>query len=130
MNGALTGKPTFQAGTGRTYVTATRAGDLTTPGPVNIFVFLDEQADSIDDLLFMHDAGYAPGSEKWRNIPASYHNGSGSLSFADGHSDIHKWRSGTTKIGVTFVSPPAYPTLDSLGQQDYKWLLDRSAVRF
>ena len=27
----------------------------------------------------------------WVNWPANYHNGAGGLSFADGHSEIHKW---------------------------------------
>lgn len=30
-------------------------------------------------------------SEQWRDLPASYHNNAGSFSFADGHSEIHKW---------------------------------------
>jgi prepilin-type processing-associated H-X9-DG protein len=93
MNGALTGKPTFGTSyQSRNYFTAYKVSELNTPGPVNIFVFLDEFADSLDDLQFMVDAGMDPQSEHWRNLPASYHNGSGSLSFADGHSEIYKWK--------------------------------------
>jgi prepilin-type N-terminal cleavage/methylation domain-containing protein len=105
MNGALTGKPTFvNAQPGRTYFTAMTAGDLVSPGPVNVYVFLDEQADSLDDLQFMVDPGYAQGQERWRNLPASYHNKCGSFSFADGHSEIHLWEA--RKWG-----PPAFPVL-------------------
>jgi prepilin-type N-terminal cleavage/methylation domain-containing protein/prepilin-type processing-associated H-X9-DG protein len=99
MNGALTGKPTFDTQyKSRTYITANKVNDLSTPGPVNVFVFLDEFADSLDDLQFMVDAGMSPGSEHWRNLPASYHTGSGNLSFADGHSEIHKWKIHTGKV--------------------------------
>ncbi len=134
MDGALTGKPTFVNQNGRTYFQAMKAGDLNVPGPVNIFVFLDEHADSIDDLQFMLDPGYAPDQEHWRNLPASYHNGCGSFSFADGHSEIHKWmvRGGvvSTIQPISYVnypqsssSPWGSKTLSN--DRDYEWLEDR-----
>jgi prepilin-type N-terminal cleavage/methylation domain-containing protein len=86
---------------------ALKISDLNTPGPVNIYVILDEQADSMSavngDATYAFDAGCAPLSEYWRDLPASYHNGCGSFSFADGHSEIHKW---TNKN-----HPPAPPNL-------------------
>jgi len=138
MDGALTGKPTFNNQNGRNYFTAKKGGDLTVPGPVNIFVFLDEHADSIDDLQFMLDPGYAPGSEKWRNLPASYHNGAGSLSFADGHSEIHKWMVHGPIVNT--VQPVRYQNFPqstsspwgslTLGvNADYEWLDDRMPYR-
>jgi prepilin-type N-terminal cleavage/methylation domain-containing protein len=135
MNGALTGKPTFNTGIpGRTYFTAMKTSDLGTPGPVNIYVFLDEHADSIDDLQFMLDPGYPAAGEHWRNLPASYHNGCGSFSFADGHSEIHKWmvRSGlfSTVHPVGYQnypnsssSPWGTPTLSY--NADYEWMESR-----
>ncbi|HEU6447259.1 MAG TPA: prepilin-type N-terminal cleavage/methylation domain-containing protein [Verrucomicrobiae bacterium] len=79
--------------------TAQKTSDLSISGSANCIVFLDEQADSIDDALFMFDITDTGGSgEYWRNLPASYHNGSGEFSFADGHSELHKWleKGGTT----------------------------------
>ena len=134
MDGALTGKPTFNNANGRSYFSAVKTGDLSTPGPVNIYVFLDEHADSIDDLQFMLDPGYAPGNEHWRNLPASYHNGCGSFSFADGHSEIHKWlvRGGlfSTVYGVHFQNYPQSSSSPwgsvNLGvNADYEWMDDR-----
>ena len=134
MDGALTGKPTFNNANGRTYFQAMKVGDLNTPGPVNIYVFLDEHADSLDDLQFMLDPGYAPGSEHWRNLPASYHNGAGSLSFADGHSEIHKWlvRSGVfnTVFPVTYQnytqsSSSPWGSVNLGVNKDYEWMTDR-----
>jgi prepilin-type N-terminal cleavage/methylation domain-containing protein/prepilin-type processing-associated H-X9-DG protein len=135
MNQALTGNPPpiNDPSVGRTYFTAKKAGDLSTPGPVNVFVFLDEHADSINDLIFKLRAGYAVNQEKWNDLPASYHNGAGSLSFADGHSEIHKWRNTKTYATVEPVTmvqipqggsgPWATPTFT--GNVDYEWLQDR-----
>jgi len=56
--------------------------------PANCFVFLDEREDSINDGTFFSkpdQRGYLI------DIPASYHGGAGGFSFADGHSEIHKW---------------------------------------
>jgi prepilin-type processing-associated H-X9-DG protein len=93
MNGALTGGPTFvnDSSLNMTWFSAKKVGDLASPGPANIFVFLDEHADSINDAIFMVNPGYAPGSEHWRDLPASYHKGGGEFSFADGHSELHLW---------------------------------------
>src|SRR6202000_1210039 len=92
-DGALTSKPTFENadGTGRIWFSAVKATDLSLPGPGKIFTFMDEHPDSIDDGLFMNDPGYAPGNERWRNFPASYHNGAAGVSFADGHVEMHTW---------------------------------------
>jgi len=106
---------------------ARKANDLNKPGPANIFVFLDEQADSIDDLQFMFEPGWAPGSEQWRNLPASYHNRCGSFSFADGHSEIHKWLSGKT-VKIPKADPsitPPYTAFKDPNSADYQWLDDR-----
>jgi prepilin-type N-terminal cleavage/methylation domain-containing protein/prepilin-type processing-associated H-X9-DG protein len=56
--------------------------------PTMTFVFLDEREDSINDGTFSTDEN---NSLHLRDVPASYHGGSGGFSFADGHSEIHKW---------------------------------------
>ena len=62
------------------------------------FVFVDEHPDSINDGGFavqMADAGAT--TAKIIDFPASYHNGACGFSFADGHSEIHKWRGSRIK---------------------------------
>ena len=130
MDGALGGKPTFQNQNGRTYFQALKATDLSVPGPANIFVFVDEHADSINDLQFMVDPGYASNTEKWRDFPASYHNGAGSFSFADGHSEIHKWLnrkiySTVQPVAMVTVTPGPWAVPTFTGNVDYEWLEDR-----
>jgi prepilin-type processing-associated H-X9-DG protein len=83
-----------------------KLSDYTDPGPSGTFVFLDEREDSINDGYFVvamqgypQNVGAAAqgGALKIVDFPASYHNGAGGLSFADGHSEIHKWLDGRTK---------------------------------
>jgi prepilin-type N-terminal cleavage/methylation domain-containing protein/prepilin-type processing-associated H-X9-DG protein len=132
MNGALNNKPTFVNQTGRNYFRAKKMTDLTMPGPANVFVFLDEHADSIDDGIFMVNPGYPAGQERWRNLPASYHNGAGTFAFADGHAENHKWLENggnnktvypVTMTGVPNNQPWNVRTV-AFTSRDYEWLVD------
>jgi prepilin-type processing-associated H-X9-DG protein len=91
--------------------------------PAMVYVTLDEQADSINDGFFI--VPMTPGT--WGDIPASYHGGAGSFSFADGHAEIHKWRSAASIVPVT--AQPGYwnpPPLDAVARNvDYQWYKDR-----
>jgi prepilin-type N-terminal cleavage/methylation domain-containing protein len=68
---------------------ATKMSDIFRPA--DVFVTLDEQADSITDAAFMVNPGAAQGFEQLRDLPAAYHNMGCCFSFADGHSEIHRW---------------------------------------
>jgi prepilin-type processing-associated H-X9-DG protein len=95
--------------------------------PADYWVTIDENPDSINDGYFLNNP--APGgATQWGDGPASYHNGAGGISFADGHSLIHKWTSATTKLPTRFVWNP--PGFDAAGRQDCKWLMDRTAVPY
>ena len=100
---------------------------LTTVGqPANFFVVIDEHADGINDGYFLNNPA---GASKWGDTPASYHGGACGISFADGHSEIHKWKSRTSIFPVTTTSYRP-PTFDALGRQDNRWLMDRTAVLY
>ncbi len=58
--------------------------------PVNIFVFMEERAESIDDGSF-ETLESSPG---FPNIPTDYHGGAATVGFADGHVEVHKWHDG------------------------------------
>ncbi len=66
----------------------------TVPRPAQFFVTLDEHPDSINDGYYLNDPGNMAAN--WGDTPASYHNGAGGISFADGHSEIHKWKGRAT----------------------------------
>lgn len=57
--------------------------------PTERWVLLDENPYSINDGFFVCDLA---NPHYWIDVPASYHNGAGGLSFADGHAEIHRWR--------------------------------------
>jgi prepilin-type N-terminal cleavage/methylation domain-containing protein len=108
-----------------------RTSDI--PGPSQIFVLIDEREDSINNALFaQQDAqsvdAYNPNVAMFINWPASYHCGAGALNFADGHSEIHKWRDPRTtpSVGAQFNSLNGVP---SPRNRDIEWLLRHATVQ-
>jgi len=95
------------------------------PHPERAWVTIDEQADSINDGVFI--VQYS--AILWSDIPGSYHGGATTLGFADGHGEIHHWLSSRTKLPVRF----SYSTgpFDAQAKQDFLWLRERTPfVRF
>lgn len=69
--------------------------DLVNPGPAHLFVFLDMREDSIDMGNFgTRMAGWPddPSRYGFFDLPGSYHHLAGGFSFADGHSEMRRWR--------------------------------------
>ncbi|NOS71423.1 MAG: type II secretion system protein, partial [Verrucomicrobia bacterium] len=66
-----------------------KQSDIIRPAPSNCWVTIDENPFSINDGWFVCDPS---NLNEWIDIPATYHNGSGGLSFADGHAEIKKWK--------------------------------------
>jgi prepilin-type processing-associated H-X9-DG protein len=92
---------------------------INNPGPSMAWVFIDEHGDTINDGFFRMDMA---STTAWRDLPASYHGGSGALSFADGHSEIRRWSDSAVQdlpvLRVDRVSPfPASPNTDLLWLQ-------------
>jgi prepilin-type processing-associated H-X9-DG protein len=91
-------------------------------------VFLDEREDSINDGMFVVDMGGFPDrSTQFRivDIPASYHNGSGGFSFADGHSETKKWTDARTveSFQKGKITPYDRPSPNNV---DIAWMQERS----
>ena len=105
-----------------------KTSDITSPAPVNVWAFVDENPDSINDAAFATamDARY-PGTV-WQDTPANYHCGACGFSFADGHSEIHKWRD-----SQTLAIPTTYTTHISTRSQpknyDVVWVQERTTAR-
>jgi prepilin-type N-terminal cleavage/methylation domain-containing protein/prepilin-type processing-associated H-X9-DG protein len=98
--------------------------EITAPGPSEAWVFMDEREDSINDGLFAVDpaAHYAIN-----DYPASYHNGGSSLSFADGHTEYHKWLESTTRpplVAGQRLPGGSKPT--SSNDRDMQWLVSHT----
>jgi len=73
-------------------------GTQLTFGPAMAMVFIDEKNTSIDDGEFLIEEMVNDTGGDMANIPASYHAGAGAVSFADGHSEIHKWTTPTVLL--------------------------------
>lgn len=97
---------------------------LLIPGPARTFVYMDEHPDSIND------GGLWPpnSSSNVPDAPSTLHNGAAAVTFADGHSELHRWR-GTTMnkprnkmglLGVNFSAANNWTF--ALGDPDLLWL--------
>jgi prepilin-type N-terminal cleavage/methylation domain-containing protein/prepilin-type processing-associated H-X9-DG protein len=90
------------------------------PGPAMAFVFMDEGI-TIDDGYFAVQVN----NDVWQNFPSTRHGNSAAMSFADGHSELKRWRepsTGTWKDPLGFVTALKYGTQRN---RDLQWLSDR-----
>ena len=107
------------------YLTYLKSTDMVRPGPVNTLVILDEGL-SINDGFFATDMDtYDPNLlplKHTTDVPAPYHDNAASFSFADGHSEIHKWRDPRTALttGWPWSSP---------NNVDIDWLQSKSSAK-
>ncbi|MBL9176151.1 MAG: type II secretion system protein [Verrucomicrobiales bacterium] len=85
--------------------------------PSDTWVTIDENPASINDGWFVCD----PSSTTWTDIPGTYHNNAGGISFSDGHAEIKKWKD------PAIVSKKAdIGAVPKDGRGDLKWLESRS----
>jgi len=95
------------------------------PQPATTWLTLDEHPDSNNDGFFIVPID----PNNWGDLPGSFHGGACGFSFADGHAEIHKWKSGTSIYPkayydnlLTFVRP-----FDTVGRNvDYAWYKQRT----
>ncbi len=89
--------------------------------PTQYFVFLDEKPATINDGYFeIIMAQTTPVSIYMNDNPSQVHDGACGFGFADGHSEVHKWkgsgfRSSQSSGGITYVKP-------STDFNDAQWL--------
>ncbi len=94
--------------------------------PSNLFVFIHEDPNTIDDGTIAIDLGRS-STNSWANsnTAAALHDGSTSIGFADGHAELHRWRSTMKSNGaiktVTTVNTATRPNLDA------NWLKERTS---
>ncbi len=83
------------------------------------WVLVDEHPDSINDDLLYVEPGQTPDNALWVDWPACYHDGACGFSFADGHSEIHKWQDSRTITPVQYVGKNITRVPGSV---DYTWV--------
>jgi prepilin-type N-terminal cleavage/methylation domain-containing protein/prepilin-type processing-associated H-X9-DG protein len=111
-----------------------KMSQLSGPGgpPDKIFIFLDEREDCINwgNYWTVMD-GYQPSDpalyEFWSDIPGFYHDRAAGFSFADGHSEIHRWLDDRTMPPLTPGTPfPPNSRVYVPRDVDVAWMQDHS----
>jgi prepilin-type N-terminal cleavage/methylation domain-containing protein/prepilin-type processing-associated H-X9-DG protein len=120
------GDTSHSTSTGKTSVYPTYQKLSRMHAPSQTFVILDERQDSINDgTFFTEPDALANGNAFLEDVPSNRHNHAGGFSFADGHSEIHKWFSAW--INQPIQSAPINDHTMTEGLQDLYWL-DENAV--
>ena len=81
--------------------TYTKSSEIVNPAPVNLWVFINENPDSINDAAFAVDMDHSGADAAFVDGPTLLHNGGCGFGFADGHAEIHKWQDSRT-LGPSF----------------------------
>jgi prepilin-type N-terminal cleavage/methylation domain-containing protein/prepilin-type processing-associated H-X9-DG protein len=138
---AVNGTPTSQIGPGLLNGTPTRSfsiseglpgklSEILRPPPSWAFVFADENLYTIAWGGF-----YLMWGNQWSDVPGARHDGRASLSFADGHSELHLWQEPSTismdvdarTVGFPFTA--SYSGPNGGQNRDILWLQLRYSNR-
>lgn len=93
-----------------------------------LFVFIDENTDTLDSCVFGTEG---EGGAFWTaGLPSARHGGTASVSFTDGHAELHRWlgdiirapETGTYKFGY----PSRIPWNNSPDAKDAQWVYVRN----
>jgi prepilin-type N-terminal cleavage/methylation domain-containing protein/prepilin-type processing-associated H-X9-DG protein len=93
----------FQGRQGKPWRTYGKISDTQPPGPSMVWVFMDEDPYSLSipcfnvSMISMTSDGPQKGPTQMLNWPGTYHGFSASLSFLDGHAELHKWKDPRTR---------------------------------
>ena len=116
--------------TKKQYYVFRKLSDIGVMGHSRAFVFIDEHPDSINygDFAVTMCDGLPSTAYYMIDVPGSYHNGAGGLSFADGHAEVHKWLDPRTRQPVTgkFMASSVQP---SPGNRDMLYLSEHVSMR-
>jgi len=106
----------------------TKDSDIVSPSQT--FVFVDEHSDSINDAAFaVQMVEEDARSGNIIDMPAAYHNGAAGFSFADGHSEIHRWVGSVIKPPVRYNGTVALNIPAGNSLNDAKWMSRNCTVR-
>jgi prepilin-type processing-associated H-X9-DG protein len=94
------------------WATYGKASLISLPGPATLWVLVDENANGLNDAAF----AFSMAEPLWHDAPGSYHSGACGFAFADGHSEIHKWK----------ARPVAQEDAD---EADWTWMQQRTSAK-
>ena len=110
----------------RTYGKSTQ---ISRPSPSDLWVIMDENPITINDALM----AVTMDTTVLVDFPAQYHAGGAGISFADGHSEVHRWIDAFAQIlppntAATGI-PGKSPTISAPpNSQDLGWIQPRTTA--
>ena len=114
-----------------------KESDLRRPAPSMLWLFQEEDPDSINDEVFQFAMPTGAGGvdTAWIDSPSKLHGNSGRFAFVDGHSEAHEWRDPRGIPNVTYSSssgmpgdPGSYPRRTVIGNADVWWVAARTSA--
>ncbi len=88
-----------------TWLTYGKTSSFTRPGPSDTWVLMDENPYSINDGSMAISAVASTGNTFLIDYPAGNHGFAAGISFADGHSIVHKWTDSRTYTPQGVIQP-------------------------
>jgi len=107
-----------------------KLSSITRPGPADIYIFVDEHENSINDSHFYPFRDLKAYDKRWLDAPSGRHGNSTGFTFADGHAEIHKWVDSDVrqvKLNGVAVMPNGISFLPNAGPRDHAWLTNHIA---
>jgi prepilin-type N-terminal cleavage/methylation domain-containing protein/prepilin-type processing-associated H-X9-DG protein len=98
------------------------------PGPSDLWVFLDESPDSINDGSFAVLMPMSAAATQWIDIPSKAHGNACGFTFADGHAEIHKWMQPGNIPNVAYTTQNKSP-IAHLNDPDIQWMAKHTSSR-
>ena len=86
------------------YRTYGKITQMTKPGPSMTFVIADENPQTINDACMQISI-----AQILVDCPGNYHNGAAGISFADGHTEMHRWMDVFAQNPSTMIVNPGGP---------------------
>ncbi len=99
------------------WITYGKSSQIGAPGPSMLWVLTDEDPIGLNDAAF----AFTMSTPQMQDCPGSYHAGACGFSFADGHSETHKWLTSPRQFYRSAINTPA-------GRQDWAWMRDRTSA--
>ena len=111
---------------GGPYLCYFKESDVFRPSPSALWLFIDEQPDSINDGAFEFAMPVSAAATAWVDIPAKFHGNGCSFGFVDGHAEIHHWQNPQSIPAVTYSNLGNAPTVNN--NVDIWWVGDRTSA--
>ncbi|MDB6038707.1 MAG: hypothetical protein JWM99_2548, partial [Verrucomicrobiales bacterium] len=99
-----------------------KVSDMRGKSPSQLWVVMDVHPDTIASPQFKI---WYFDEVIWAALPATYHNGSTTMFFADGHAESKKWLSPGTIQPVRFVDSRGYVPAGK-DRRDFDWVRERA----